>query len=56
MFGMSLWALVSATIIVTAQTPGQIMAGRILNCRRHDPRTMWQCDWAGAFLVLTVTD
>ncbi|KAJ9154933.1 Hexose transporter HXT13 [Pleurostoma richardsiae] len=31
MFCMSLYALVSATIVVTAQTKGQIMVGRILN-------------------------
>jgi MFS family permease len=37
MFSMSIYALVSATIVVTAQTPGHIMAGRILNCRK--PRT-----------------
>ncbi|KAH8671636.1 general substrate transporter [Xylariales sp. PMI_506] len=31
MFGMSCWALVSATISVTSQTRSQIMAARILN-------------------------
>lgn len=32
MFTMSIYALFSATVVVTAQTNGQIMAGRILNC------------------------
>ena len=33
MFSMSIYALVSATVVVTAQSSGQIMAGRILNCK-----------------------
>lgn len=32
MFCMSLYALVSATIVITATTSGQILAGRTLNC------------------------
>lgn len=31
MFCMSIYALMSATVVITAQTPGHIMAGRILN-------------------------
>lgn len=32
MFAMSLYALVSATIVITASTRAQILAGRTLNC------------------------
>jgi SP family sugar:H+ symporter-like MFS transporter len=39
MFSMSIYALVSATIVVTAQSSGQIMAGRILNCKMSLHRT-----------------
>ncbi|KAJ9639278.1 hypothetical protein H2204_003889 [Knufia peltigerae] len=31
MFTMSLWALVSATVVITSTTPDQMLAGRILN-------------------------
>jgi MFS transporter, SP family, sugar:H+ symporter len=31
MFCMSLWAMMSATVLVTATTKGQVLAGRILN-------------------------
>jgi MFS family permease len=45
MFSMSIYALVSATIVVTAQTSGQIMAGRILNCEIPNHRDAGAWHW-----------
>lgn len=48
MFCMSLWAMMSATVLITAMTKEQVLAGRILNyayigmelatCPRSRPR------------------
>lgn len=35
MFAMSLYALVSATVVITASTRGHILAGRTLNCKAY---------------------
>jgi MFS family permease len=40
MFTMSIYALISATIVITAQTRGHIMAGRILNCVSPEPLSL----------------
>lgn len=33
MFTMSIYALIPATVVITSKTRGQILAGRILNCK-----------------------
>lgn len=36
MFCMSVYALISATVVITSKTRGQILAGRTLNCAYTD--------------------